>query len=208
MWRYYPRNVTSQAPSFDRELPNLRPEVAEGYRSAGPHLVAEVIDGELFTMPRPRPSHARGAGRLLRSLAPFDDDDGDPGGWVIIIEPELHLGPMPDIVDPDLAGWRRDRFPRGAFDNGAPSFIATPPNWICEVLSDSTEAMDRGRKMRIYRREGVEHLWLLDPRASLLEVWRLDGGRWREVSTWEGHVTVRAEPFEAIELDLGRLWAR
>ena len=196
------------ASTRDPELPNLRPEVARGYRAAPENMVAEVLDGELFTMPRPRPRHARGTGRLLRSLAPFDDDDGEPGGWVILIEPELRLGPKPDILDPDLAGWRRERFPEGAFDEGAPAYIAAKPDWICEVLSESTESIDRGRKMRIYRREGVGHVWLLDPRSTTLEVWRLDGGRWREVDTWEGDVTVRAEPFEAIELELGRLWAR
>lgn len=179
-----------------------------GYRAAPPHMMAEVLDGELVSMPRPRPRHARGAGRLLRSLAPFDDDDGVPGGWVILFEPELRLGRLPDIVDPDLAGWRRDRFPEDAFEEAAPAYLTVPPDWVCEVLSDSTESIDRGRKMRIYRREGVRHVWLLDPRASILEVWRLDDGRWREVDTWEGAARVRAEPFEAVELDLARLWAR
>ncbi|APR83320.1 Hypothetical protein A7982_08669 [Minicystis rosea] len=196
------------ASNRDPELPNLRSEVVLGYRAAPENMVAEIIDGELFTMPRPRPRHARGAGRLLRSLAPFDDDDGQPGGWVILIEPELRLGPKPDILGPDLAGWKRERFPEGAFDDAAPAFLTVPPDWVCEVLSESTESIDRGRKMRIYRREGVRHLWLLDPRSTTLEVWRLDEGRWREVDTWEGEVTVRAEPFEAIEIALGRLWAK
>jgi Uma2 family endonuclease len=186
--------MAAPAPARDPELPNLPPDVAAGYRDAPEHMVAEVLDGELFTMPHPRPRHARGAGRLLRTLAPFDDDDGTPGGWVILIEPELHLGPRPDIVDPDLAGWRRESFPADAFADGAPAHIVVPPSWICEVLSDGTEAIDRGRKMRIYRREGIQHLWLLDPRSRTLEAWRLDGGRWREVDTWEGDVTVRAEP--------------
>ncbi len=123
-------------------------------------------------------------------------------------DPELHLGALPDIVDPDLAGWRRERFPEGAFDEEAPAFLTVAPDWVCEVLSDRTEAIDRGRKMRIYRREGVEHLWLLDPRSKTLETWRLDNRRWREVDTWEGDLRVRAEPFEAVEIDLARLWTR
>lgn len=196
------------AHALDPELPALRPDVVAGYRNAPEHLVAEVLDGELFTTPRPRPRHARGAGRLLRGLAPFDDDDGTPGGWVILIEPELRLGPRPDIVDPDLAGWKRERFPENAFDEDAPAYITVPPDWVCEVLSGSTEAIDRGRKMRIYRREGVRHVWLLDPRSTTLEVWRLDNRRWREVDTFEGGIGVRAEPFDAVEIDLARLWAR
>ena len=121
---------------------------------------------------------------------------------MILPEPELHLGARPDIVDPDLAGWRRERLseePEGAA-------ITVAPDWVCEILSDSTEALDRGKKRRIYRREGVTHYWICDPRIQTLEVYRLVNGRWMEVDTYEGDVTVRAEPFDAIEIDLARLW--
>lgn len=80
------------------------------------------------------------------------------------------------------------------------------PDWVCEVISASTEAIDRGRKRRIYRREGVGHLWLLSPELRTLEVYRLENGRWTEVETYEGDAVVRAEPFEAIELPLAALW--
>lgn len=74
------------------------------------------------------------------------------------------------------------------------------------IVPDRTEALDRSAKRRIYRREGVSHLWLCDPRIQTLEVYRLEGGRWAELDTFEGNTKVRAEPFEAIELDLARLW--
>ncbi|MEI8258328.1 MAG: Uma2 family endonuclease, partial [Deltaproteobacteria bacterium] len=67
---------------------------------------------------------------------------------------------------------------------------------------------DRVKKRRIYRREGVGHVWLLSPEERTLEVFRLEHGRWVEVETYEGAEKVRAEPFEAIELDLSALWAR
>ncbi len=136
--------------------------------------------------------------------APFDLGVGGPGGWVILDEPELHLGPRPDIIDPDLVGWRRERLPEVP-DEAA---ITLAPDWVCEVISASTEAIDRGRKRRIYRREGVSHLWLLSPELRTLEVYRLENGRWTEVETWEGDAVVRAEPFEAIELPLAALWQR
>jgi Uma2 family endonuclease len=106
------------------------------------------------------------------------------------------------VIDPDLAGWRRERLP----EEPEEAAIRVVPDWVCEILSDRTEAMDRGPKRRIYRREGVSHLWLCDPRIQTLEVYRLEGGRWTELDTYEGDSKVRAEPFEAIELDLGRLW--
>jgi Uma2 family endonuclease len=108
---------------------------------------AEVVDGELYLMPRPQPAHGRGALRLARGLGDFDDEHGSPGGWVLLPEPELHLGAMPDIIDPDLAGWRRARMP--ALPE-APA-ITLPPDWVCEILSPSTEALDRGKKMRAFR---------------------------------------------------------
>jgi Uma2 family endonuclease len=193
---------------LDPQFPNLDPAVVAGYRSAASHQVAEILDGQLHLMPRPRLRHARGATRLSSRLAPFDDPaEGEPGGWVILIEPELRLGRGPDVVDPDIAGWRRERVPADFFGDDD-AFTAVPPDWVCEVLSPSTEVIDRTKKMRIYRREGVGHLWLLDPTLRTLEVFRLEGGLYAMVDTFEGEGPVRAEPFDAIELSLASLWAR
>jgi Uma2 family endonuclease len=195
--------VTVATSPVDPRFPGIAPEVVEAYRNAPAHMVAEVIDGSLSLMPRPRPRHATAATRFASALGGFHDpDEGEPGGWVMLIEPELHLGPRPDILDPDLAGWHRARLP----EEPEEAAIRVPPDWVCEILSDSTEALDRGPKRRIYRREGVGHLWLCDPRIRTLEVYRLESGRWAELDTFEGDVKVRVEPFEAIELDLGRLW--
>lgn len=60
--------------------------------------------------------------------------------------------------------------------------------------------------MPIYAREGVGHLWLIDPLAHTLEVYRLEGGRWVVAQTFGGSEKVRAEPFDALDLDLGRWW--
>ncbi len=206
--------MSSAAPAFtpppppsDPRFPNLRADVVAGYLDAPETMVAEVIDGELSLMPRPKPRHALAAVALASDLfGPFTRGRGGPGGWVLLPEPELHLGPKPDILDPDLAGWRRERFPADAFDDDAPGAIAAAPDWVCEILSERTQAVDRGKKRRIYRREGVGHYWLLDPRDKTLEVYRLVDGKWLEVDTYEGDAVVRAEPFDAVELDLSALW--
>ncbi|MEP7122078.1 MAG: Uma2 family endonuclease [Byssovorax sp.] len=187
----------------DPAFPNVAAEVVSAYRAAPDNVVAEILEGEISVTPRPRPRNAKTATRLAGALGSFHDpDSGEPGGWVILIEPELHLGPRPDVLDPDLAGWHRARLP----EEPETASIAVSPDWVCEILSDSTEAHDRGVKRRIYRREGVSHLWLCDPRSQTLEVYRLEHGRWSELDTFEGDVKVRAEPFESIELDLARLW--
>jgi Uma2 family endonuclease len=80
------------------------------------------------------------------------------------------------------------------------------PDWICEVLSPRSRAYDRGKKMRIYRREAVGHVWHVDPDVRTLEVFRHENGRYVVIDVWEGDVTVRAEPFEAFEFVLATLW--
>ena len=167
-------------------------------------MVAEIIDGELITNPRPATPHAL-AGSLLGSdlISDFHGPPGagaKPGGWWILFEPELHFGG--DVLVPDLAGWRRDHLP--VLPNVAA--MTQAPDWACEVISPSTGAIDRSRKMRIYARESVRHLWLVDPTTRTLEVYRLEGGRWIVASTHGGEDVVRAEPFDAVELALDRWW--
>jgi Uma2 family endonuclease len=165
------------------------------------HLVAEILDGGLHTSPRPAPRHADASAGLSGALrGPFDRGRGGPGGWRILGEPELHLGR--DVIVPDLAGWRRERLPRLPDE----AYISIAPDWVCEVLSPSTAAIDRVKKLTIYARESVLHAWLVDPLAQMLEVFRLDAGRWTLVGTWAGTDSIRAEPFEALDLDLTLLW--
>ncbi len=169
------------------------------------HYVGEILFGVLHAHPRPALPHAEvasGMGGELRG--PFHHGRGGPGGWIILDEPELHLGDAkePDVVVPDLAGWRRTRMAVVP----AQAFTTLAPDWVAEILSPSTEAVDRDEKMTIYAREKVAHAWLVDPLVRTLEVFRLDGDTWRMIKTWHGDVRVRAEPFDAVELDLALLW--
>jgi Uma2 family endonuclease len=168
-------------------------------RNVPDHFVAEIFDGDLYASPRPALPHANAASALLTEVH-RSFHRKDPGGWVILYEPELHF--ESDVVVPDLAGWRRARLPNVP----AEAYLTLAPDWICEVLSTSTEALDRGKKLRIYAREGVAHAWLVDPLAHRLEVLALEAGRWRELGRHEGDGGVRAAPFDAIELELGALW--
>ena len=165
--------------------------------------VGEILAGVLYASPRPAIPHAAAASALGEELGPpFKRGRGGPGGWVILDEPELHHGD--DVLVPDLAGWRRERMP----ELPSSSFIALAPDWVCEVLSTSTARIDRGEKMPIYARELVPHVWLVDPLAQTLEIFHLDGDTYRVVKTVSGDAKIRAEPFGAIELELGVLWAR
>ena len=168
-------------------------------RDVPDHYVAEMFDGELYASPRPAVPHARAAMVLSVKLGgPFDRRG--PGGWVFLVEPELHFGN--DVLVPDLAAWRHERLRALRPD----AFMTLAPDWVCEVVSPSTESIDRGKKLRIYAREGVAHAWLLDPLRRTLEILSLASGRWTALDTHEGSASVRVSPFDAIELELGALW--
>ncbi|MFO0592546.1 MAG: Uma2 family endonuclease [Polyangiaceae bacterium] len=88
------------------------------------------------------------------------------GGWVIAIEPEIHLGTGPDKLVPDLAGWRAERFPELLADQDL-VHIDVAPDWVCEVLSPSTENRDRRNKMRIYAPVGPAASGLISRPSTL-----------------------------------------
>ena len=180
-----------------------RPATYEDLLKVPDHLIAEILEGELYATPRPAVPHAVATSALGSEIGgPFHQGRGGPGGWWILFEPELHLGP--DVSVPDLAGWRRSRLPQ--LPDAAAFTIA--PDWVCEVISPSTEALDRVPKLRIYARESVSDVWFVNPRTQTLEVLRLEKGRWMVVATHDGDVSVRVEPFDAVSLDLFRLWGR
>ena len=163
--------------------------------------VGEIIAGTLYSSPRPASPHAVASSQLGGELIlPFTRGRGGPGGWVILDEPELHLAE--DVLVPDLAGWRIERMPE-------PPKVAAftlAPDWVCEVLSPSTAVLDRTVKLPVYAREGVRHVWLLDPLARTLEVFRWEGAHYVLAVRHAGRVSVRVEPFEALVLELAWLW--
>ena len=168
---------------------------------APPNKVAEVIDGTLHLQPRPAMRHARASSGMGAKISPpFDFGDDGPGGWWIIDEPELHLGE--DIIVPDLAGWRRETMPEFPVE----AYCTVAPDWSCEVLSPSTRAIDLGSKRDIYAREGVRHLWFVDPDAKTLEVFELNEGKWVLFATLAGDAPVSLPPFDAITFSLDALW--
>ncbi|RXF73881.1 Uma2 family endonuclease [Hansschlegelia zhihuaiae] len=181
--------------------PAIRKATYADLEAVPPHLVAEIIDGRLETHPRPRPSHGGAANELGYELTgPYGRGRGGPGGWLFLPEPELHLGL--DVVVPDFAGWRRERLPA----EPQTTYIETPPDWVCEILSPSTERLDRGSKRRIYAEAGVGFLWLLDPSARILEAFALAAGRWLLQATFEMGDEVRVAPFDAVGFPMDALF--
>jgi Uma2 family endonuclease len=167
---------------------------------------AEIIDGSIVTPPPPLLEH----GRVQRTLGafigkPFDDDDGrgGPGGWWIASEGDVQLAEH-QVVRPDVVGWRRERLP----SQWGQRPVVVVPDWVCEIVSPSKPSDDRVRKRRVYAAHGVPFYWIVDPAARTIEALRLDAvlGEWREVGAYDDESVARIAPFEAIELEVSRLF--
>jgi Uma2 family endonuclease len=165
---------------------------------------AEVIEGTVVVQPSPLPRHAKVQGSLRSFIGrPYDDDDGrgGPGGWWILLEVDVRLAAH-QVLRPDLSGWRRDRLP----DPWDMRPIDVRPDWVCEILSPSNAAMDRVKKRRLYAEHGVPFYWIVDPVEETLEALRLDGGTWTDAGTFDASSLARIPPFDAVELEVGRLF--
>jgi Uma2 family endonuclease len=166
------------------------------------NMAGELIAGELRVMRRPAILHAMAAAQLgARLIGPFDLGEGGPGGWFILGKPELYLGG--DVLIPDLAGWRRERMsvlPRLG------ERFQQAPDWTCVVLPRATADLDRRIRLEAYAREGVSHVWLVNPEARTLEALRLEGRCYATLGAYGGTACVRAEPFEVLGLELVALW--
>ena len=192
--------TTSTAVEGNASTPTRR-ATYQDVLDAPAHRVAEIVDGTLYTHPRPAMPHALASSRLGGELTgPFDRGRGGPGGWWIIDEPELHLGE--EIVVPDLAGWRRERMP----DYPDTAYVSLAPDWVCEVLSPSTRRLDLHGKRPVYAREGVGHLWLVDPADRTLEAFELRDGYWVLIAGAKDDDPISIRPFDAITFSLGDLW--
>jgi Uma2 family endonuclease len=165
---------------------------------------AELVRGVIEVQPAPLPRHSKVQGALRRFVGgPFDDDDGrgGPGGWWILLEVDVRLSPH-DVVRPDLSGWRRERL-HEPWDARP---IDVVPDWVCEITSPSNARHDRVTKAKLYLEAEVPALWLVDPETRVLEALVREGSRWVEAGRFSDGDVVRIPPFEAIELDIGRLF--
>jgi len=166
-------------------------------------LTGEILSGQLHTQPRPSVPHGIAESVLTAELnTPFQKGRGGPGGWWIIAEPEIHFLLDEEVSVPDIAGWRRERMPIPPTGHK----VTVVPDWVCEILSPSTESKDRRIKMPLYASYGVAYAWLVDPIARSLETYELEDGCWREIGRFSHADQVIVAPFEAITLDLDGLW--
>ena len=181
-----------------------KPTLYEQLEALPEGLTGELLNGQLHAQPRPTGPHARAETELSIDIgSAYGRGRGGPGGWWIIVEPEVHFITDVEVTVPDLAGWRKERMPQ--IPEGHRFEVV--PDWICEVLSPSSESKDRGIKMPIYARYGVAYAWLVDPTRRTLEAYALDSGEWRLLAEASGNDVIAVAPFDALKLELSNLWS-
>ncbi len=165
---------------------------------------AEIIDGEIVEKASPLPEHGIAQlvlGAQLVNAFHRRAGEGPPGGWWLMTEVEVEYEPH-QVYRHDLVGWRRERTPQRP--TGSP--VTLRPDWVCEILSPSNAQNDLVRKLRALQRACVPHYWLVDPSNKTLTVLRFTPDGYLTALTAGGSDIVRAEPFEAVEIHLGRIF--
>jgi Uma2 family endonuclease len=168
-------------------------------------LAVELVDGEVVHKAMPKPEHGSAQVKAAALLDPFHRKAGGPrgpGGWWIMSEVEVLYGESGESFRHDLVGFRRDRV--GARPTGTP--VRERADWVCEILSPSTARYDVVQKQRTLHRHGVPHYWVLDPEHETLMDLRHGPEAYVNVLNAGVGDRVRAEPFDAIELDVAELF--
>lgn len=163
----------------------------------------EIIHGSIVEKVMTSAEHSIGSAKLGELTGPFNRRPGNrgPGGWWIMVEIHVeHQGP--ELYCHDAAGWRRDRVPERP--SGWP--VRIRPDWVCEIASPSHEKRDFVDKLGVLHATGVPHYWILHPEQKMLIVHRWAADGYVTVLTATSGQTVRAEPFEAIEIHVGELF--
>jgi Uma2 family endonuclease len=160
----------------------------------------EILGGILVEKEAASGPHGRSQGRVFRWVGPYDRGSGAPGGWWFATETEVALATS-DVVRPDVTGWRRERLP--VLPGEVP--VRLRPDWICEILS-TNRRRDLVIKKRAYHAHEVPHYWIVDPVDETLSVHRWHPDGFIEVLVAGRTDTIRAEPFDALDLRVGVLF--
>lgn len=165
---------------------------------------AELIDGEIVRRVQPQPRHGDAQFGLAAALSPFRrrGGPGGPHGWWLMTEVEVLYERTSEVFRHDALGFRRER----VAERPDTMPVQERPDWVCEILSTSTARIDLVKKQRTLQHHGVPHYWLLDPENRTLMVLRLSEGGYLNVLNAGAGDVVRAEPFEAVEIDVAEIF--
>ena len=158
----------------------------------------ELYDGEVILVATPFPRHQRVAMHVGEVLTDYEQETG---GLAFVSPIDIVFSEY-DVVEPDLTFFRQER--RHLIDMMAATQAA--PDLVVEVLSRSTEARDRGRKMRMLAKYGVPEYWIVDPVNNTLEVYALRGGAYELAGTYDDRDDVTSPTLPGLSFGAARMF--
>jgi Uma2 family endonuclease len=159
----------------------------------------ELYDGEAIVVPAPFPRHQRVASHVGEILREYEHATG---GLVFSVPIDIVFSEH-DVVQPDVVFFRTER--RGLIDMMQATRAA--PDLAVEVLSRSTEARDRGRKMQLLARFRVPEYWIVDPVENSLEVYVLRESTYELVAAYDATQDVRSPTLPNLAFLAARVFA-
>ena len=159
----------------------------------------ELYDGEVVVSPTPFPRHQRVAHHIGAIL---DDYERRAGGLVFSVPIDIVFSEH-NVVEPDVVYFceaRRHLIHMMAVTRAAPDLAV-------EVLSRSTEATDRGRKMQLLARFGVPEYWIVDPVKNTIEIYVLRGPAYELVATHGEHQQAQSPTLPDLSFPAARVFA-
>jgi len=124
----------------------------------------EIVDGDLYVTPSPIDRHQMILFNLTMAFGKFLEIH--PLGKLRFAPQDVILGEH-DVMEPDLL------FVLNEHQDILQDWVRGALDLVIEILSPTTEARDRGTKLKAYARYGVGEYWIVDPIAQVIEVYRL-----------------------------------
>jgi len=159
----------------------------------------ELYDGEVVVVPSPFPRHQRVLMHLGDVLAEYERATG---GLVFEAPMDIVFSEH-NVVQPDVVFFRQER--RHVIDMMQATRAA--PDLAVEVLSRSTEARDRGRKMHLLATFAVPEYWIVDPVKNTLEVYLLRGSAYELVAAYDDTQDVGSPTLPGLAFRAARVFA-
>lgn len=165
----------------------------EFYRDIDDDTKAEFINGEIVIHSPVKKEHTEATGFLYKTLDTFVRIFRlGFVGFEKVMSAFNRNDYEPDVVF--FGTDKADKFVQGQWKY-------PPPDFVVEVLSESTEDKDRGIKMADYEAHGVAEYWIIDPLEQSVEQYFLQNGRYKlHLKTGQGIIESRVVPGFSIEV--------
>jgi len=162
----------------------------------------ELIHGEHYVTPAPLTKHQRISGNLQGHI--FQHCQQTKSGRVFVAPTDVKLTET-DVVQPDLLFIANAHAHLITREN-----IQGAPDFIVEILSDSTRRRDERLKRNLYEQHGVKEYWIVDPELDSVKLFRLHEGRYdtpKELTTEQPHAMLTTPLLPGFSLTLPDLFA-